>query len=93
MYTCYIKLIKKNSVFTAVLRFNQYFKKCLLCVCSFTQSCPIVCKEFSRKEYLSGLPFPSPGDRPNPVIKPVSLAAPTLAGRFFTIAPPRKPQK
>jgi len=37
--------------------------------------------EFSRQEYWSGLPFPSPGDVPNPGIKPVSLA---LAGRFFT---------
>ena len=40
--------------------------------------------EFSRKEYWSGLPFPSPGDLPNPGIKPVSLASPALAGRFFT---------
>ena len=30
---------------------------------------------FSRQEYWSGLPFPSPGDLPNPGIKPVS---PTL---------------
>ena len=27
---------------------------------------------FSRQEYCSGLPFASPGDLPNPVIKPVS---------------------
>ena len=26
--------------------------------------------EFSRQEYWSGLPFPSPGDLPNPGIKP-----------------------
>ena len=37
--------------------------------------------EFSRQEYWSGLPFPSPGDLPNARIKPVS---PALAGRFFT---------
>ena len=30
---------------------------------------------FSRKEYLSGLPFPSPGDLPNPGFEPGS---PTL---------------
>jgi len=30
--------------------------------------------EFSRHEYWSGLPFPSPGDHPNPGIKPRSLA-------------------
>jgi len=29
---------------------------------------------FSRQEYWSGLPFPSPGDLPNPGIKPRSLA-------------------
>ena len=29
---------------------------------------------FSRQEYWSGLPFPSPGDLPNPEIKPVSPA-------------------
>ena len=32
----------------------------------------------------SGLPFPSPGDLPNPGIKPVSLLFAVLAGRFFT---------
>ena len=30
--------------------------------------------EFSRQEYWSGLPFPSPGDIPNPGIKPLSPA-------------------
>ena len=38
----------------------------------------------SRQEYLSGLPFPSPGDPPNPKIKHASLSSPALAGRFFT---------
>ena len=39
--------------------------------------------EFSRQEYWSVLPFSIPGDPPNPGIKPVSLASPELAGRFF----------
>ena len=30
--------------------------------------------EFSRQGYWSGLPFPSPGDLPNPVIEPESPA-------------------
>ena len=30
--------------------------------------------EFSRQEYWSGLPFPSPGDLPNPAIEPRSPA-------------------
>ena len=37
---------------------------------------------FSRQEYWSGLPFPSPRDLPNPGIEPRS---PALAGRFFTV--------
>ena len=31
-------------------------------------------KGFSKQEYWSGLPFPSPGDLPNPGIKPGSPA-------------------
>ena len=42
---------------------------------------------FSRQEYWSGLPFPSPGDLPNPGIKP---ASPALVGGFFTTEPPGK---
>ena len=33
---------------------------------------------FSRQEYWSGLPFPSPGDLPNPGIKPASPVSPAL---------------
>ena len=40
--------------------------------------------DFSRQEYWSGLPFPTPVDLPDPGIKPKSLASPALAGRFFT---------
>ena len=29
--------------------------------------------EFSRQEYWSGLPFPTPGDLPDPGIEPVSV--------------------
>ena len=37
--------------------------------------------EFSRREYCSGLPFPSPGDLPYPEIE---LMSPALADRFYT---------
>ena len=47
--------------------------------------------EFSSLEYWSGLPFPPPGDLPDLEIKPASLASFALAGRFFTTAPPGKP--
>ena len=36
---------------------------------------------FSRQEYWNGLPFPSPGNLPDPGIEPMS---PALAGGFFT---------
>ena len=44
---------------------------------------------FPRQEYWSGLPFPSPGDFPNPRMEHASLV---LAGRFFTTESPEKPQ-
>ena len=47
--------------------------------------------EFSRQEYWSELPFPPPGDLPDPGAEPVSPASPVLAGRFFTTEPPGKP--
>ena len=55
-------------------------------VSEVTQLCPTLCDpwtgahqappsmEFSRQEYWSGLPFPSPGDLPDPGIEPGSLA-------------------
>ena len=43
---------------------------------------------FSRQGYWSGLPFPSPGDLPNPGIEPVSLVSPALAGGFLTTSAP-----
>ena len=43
---------------------------------------------FSRQDYWSGVPFPSPGDLPNPGIEPTS---PALAGGFFAALPPGKP--
>ena len=39
---------------------------------------------FSGQEYWSGLPFPPPGDLPNPGIEP---KFPALAGRFFATEP------
>ena len=43
---------------------------------------------FSRQEYWSGLPFPPPGDLPDPGIEP---ACPAVSGRFFTTETPGKP--
>ena len=46
---------------------------------------------FSRQEYWRGLPFPSPGDLPDPGIEPMYPASSALAGGFFTTVPPGKP--
>ena len=42
---------------------------------------------FSRQEYWSGLPFPSPGDLPDPGIEPRS---PAFQGDALTSEPPGK---
>ena len=62
-----------------------FSKLCLTLSNPWTVACQApLSVEFSRQEYWSGLPFPSPGDLPN---KP---AFPVLAGRFFTTEPPEK---
>ena len=43
---------------------------------------------FSRQEYWSGLPFPSPEDLPDPVMEPRS---PTLQADSLPAEPPGKP--
>ena len=48
--------------------------------------------EFSRHEYWSRLPFPSPGDLPTQN-EPQSPVSPALAGVFFTVEPPGKPHR
>ena len=63
-------------------------------LCSVAQSCLTLCSpiarhaplsmEFSRQEYWSGLPFPIPGDLPDPGVESTSLASPELTSRFFT---------
>ena len=71
-----------------------------VCVCEVVQLCPTLVTPwtvayqaplsmgFSRQEYWSGVPFPSPGDLPNPGIEPSS---PTLWADALTSEPPGKP--
>ena len=56
-----------------------------------TQSCPTLCDpmEFSRPEYWSGWPIPSPGDLPNPGIE---LGSPALQADSLPTEPQGKPQ-
>ena len=71
------------------------FYLCIFVCCCLVKSCLTLCNppwvivhqaplfmEFPRQEYWSGLPFPSPGNLPDPRFKPVSLA---LAAGFFTL--------
>ena len=46
--------------------------------------------KFSRQEYWSGLPFPSPGDLLNPGIK---LMSPTLQADSLLSEPPEEPKE
>ena len=65
-----------------------------LFVTPWTVACQVpLTMRFSRQEYWSGLPFLSPGDLPDPGIKPMSPVSPASAGRFFTTEPPGKPLK
>ena len=74
----------------------QNFTSSCIRVCLQVQSCmplcdPVDCspqaplsRGVPRQEYWSGLPFPPPGDLPDPGIELASLTPPALAGRFFT---------
>ena len=55
-----------------------------------TEACQApLCMGFPRQEYYSGLPFPFPGDLPNPGTEAES---PASAGGFFTTESPGKPR-
>ena len=72
--------------------------ECLVCCCCLVAKLCLtpwtiahqapVSMGFSRQEYWSGLPFPSPGDLPEPGVEPASSV---LVGRFFTVEAPGKP--
>ena len=72
------------------------FSQCINAMNEVVQSCPTLCDlwivahqappsmGFSRQEYWSRLPFPSPGDLPDPGIEP---RPPTLQADALTSAP------
>jgi len=75
-----------------------------LCACSVVQLCltfcdPMDCRPpgysvhgiFQARILEWRLPFPPPGDLPEPEIEPVSPALLAMAGGFFTPEPPEKP--
>ena len=88
--------IFRNILIAQWLLVIYYYQYC----CLVAKSCPTFCNPtdcspsgssalgFSRQEYWSGVPFPSPGDLPDPGIESTSY---TWAGGFLTIEPLRKP--
>ena len=84
-YTCH------QIFFTIKIKLKRAPWEVYVCATS-CQWCPTLCdamdvwpaKGFPRQEFWSGLPCPSPGNLPNPGIKPKSLKFPTLAGELFT---------
>ena len=73
----------------ACLLSNLYSKLCVLSCVQLCNSMTVarqatLSMEFSRQEYYSRLPFPAPGDLPDPGIELMYLVSLALAGRFFT---------
>ena len=85
---------KESRKFTCVYHLNpdtcvcvQLLSHVWLIVIPWTIACQALLSmsmEFSRQEYCFGLPFPTPGNLPNPGTEPVSPVFPTWAGRFLT---------
>ena len=85
---------------------TQYVQSIMISICHVPakspQSCPTLCNPmdcslpaplsmgFSRQEYWSRLPCPSPGNLPNPGTELVSLTSLALAGGSLPLAPPGK---
>ena len=92
VFSCSLRLVWFPLFYASLAVYGPF-----VCVCSVAQLClthcgPMGCRlsgssvhGFSRQEYWSGLPFPTPGDLPDSGIEPASIASPALAGGFFTI--------
>ena len=92
-YNCYKEPYKIGTIIVHFTDEDTEVYTTCVCVCVYCMlSCPALCDpwtvahqapllmEYSRQEYWSGLPFPRPGDLPDPE----SPVFPALAGRFFT---------
>ena len=87
-------LIPSNGLFTEItVSFHLPMCQLFSCVCLFVTPWTVACQAplsmgFSRQEYWSGLPFPSPEDLPDQGIEPES---PALQADSLTSEPPRRP--
>ena len=71
---------------------------CCLLSCVWLSATPwtiahqaLLSMRLSRQEYWSGLPFPIPGDHPNPGMGPTSLETPHWQADSLALAAPGKP--
>ena len=99
----FIKRPFSSSLLSAIRVVWDHSNQVCVCISLVTPSCASLCDPrdcsppgtpsmgFPMQEYWSGLPFPPPGDLPNAGMEPVSLASPSLAGRFYTSELPGKP--
>ena len=88
-----IMLSLSSGIWDAVIEWVKWVKS-LSCVWLFVTLWTVACKAppsmgFSRQEYWSGVPFPFPGDLPDPGIEPRS---PALQADALPSDPPGKPQ-
>ena len=87
MYGCESWTIKKAALAAPAHRFSRV--RLFATPWTVAPQAPLS-MGFFRQEYWSGLPFPSPGDLPEPGIKPRS---PSFEAGALTSEPPGKPSK
>ena len=78
-YTGDVSLVKEGATCACLLSHVQLF----VTPWTVAHQAPLPV-EFSRQEYWSELPFPPPGDLPDPGLEPESPAFPALASQFLT---------
>ena len=81
----YVSLGISITPFMMVCIPTQFLSQVQLFVTPWTVACQApLSMGFPKQDYWNELPFPIPGNHPNPEIDSVSFASPALAGRFFT---------
>ena len=88
MYTCIIKLLNNEGSHSLKVKVKSLSHVRLFATPWTVAHQAPPSMGFSRREYLSGLPFSSPGDLPDPGIEPMS---PSLQADALISEPPGKP--
>ena len=92
MYVCvHIHTHTIHAIYICIymlLLLLSHFSRVRLCATPWTVAYQAPSMGFSRQEYWSGLPFPSPGDLPDPGIEPGS---PAFQAEALPSDPPGKP--